>query len=337
MRLGCIDLESNVLLAPMAGYCDLGFRVAVRGLGGVGLAHTDLLSSHGMAAGECKTLRLMRTCREDHPLSVQLFGGDAAIMAQAARMAVDHGAEVIDINMGCPVEKVTKRNGGAAWLCDPCGAVRLAEAVVRSVEVPVTVKVRLGPDENHLVAPMMAGMFAEAGVAALTVHGRTTAQRFGGQVNLEGITEVVAAAGGLPVFGNGDIKTPHDAATMIARTGCSGVMIGRGALREPWLIRDTSVYLHTGQIPPPPSLEERVALMMRHFERLLEDVGERRACHVMRQRIGWYAKTLGPCRALKEQMRRVRTETELRGYIAEFLDDGMLCAKAPGSQTKAVD
>ena len=319
MRIGNVDLASNLLLAPIAGYCDLGFRTAIRPLGGLGLACTDLICPRGLLEQSRNTLRLIATNEQDRPLCVQLYGVDVAEMCEAARRMVDHGAAVIDINMGCPVDKVTKKNGGAAWLCDPFGAVKLAEAVVRAVPVPVTVKVRLGPDDDHIIAPQMAPRFREAGVAAMTVHGRTTAQRFKGRVNLDGIAAVVSAAAPMPVFGNGDLETPEAAATMIRRTGCAGVMIGRGALADPWLFRDTDAYLRTGRIPVPPTREHRLAFMMRHFNAMHEFEGERRACHMMRQRISWYAKHLGPCRQLREQVRTVQSAKDFHEAVDRFL------------------
>ena len=322
MRIGNIELASNLLLAPIAGYCDLGFRLAVRPLGGLGLAYTHLISSRALVEDTGNAMRLVRTCAADRPLGVQLYGGDSQVMADAARRAVDRGAAVIDINMGCPVDKVTKRSGGAAWLCDPLGAARLAETVAKSVSVPVTVKVRLGPDEDRIVAPRLARMFAEAGVAAMTVHGRTTAQRFGGRVNLDRIADAVSAAGDMPVIGNGDVKTPQDAAVMIERTGCSGVMIGRGALRDPWLFRDADAYLRAGRVPPRPSIPERVALMVRHFDVLASAEGEHRACHMIRQRISWYAKRLGPGRRFRQQVRTVRSAADFRRCVGEFIPRG---------------
>lgn len=319
MRIADLKLCSNLWLAPIAGYCDLGFRLAVRPLGGLGLAFTDLISSRGLLEQSKNTLRLMRTCGADRPLGVQLYGVEAEVMTEAARMAVDHGAAVIDVNMGCPVDKVTQRNGGAAWLCDPAGAVRLADTLVKAVNVPVTVKVRLGADGRTIVAPHLARRFAGVGVAALTVHGRTTEQRFSGRADLERIAEVVAAAGAMPVLGNGDVQTPQDVAAMIRRTGCAGVMIGRGALRDPWLFRDADALLRTGRVPPPPSLEQRVELMVGHFDALAAFEGEPRACHMIRQRISWYAKLLGPCKALKERLGTVHSAGDFHRYVAAFL------------------
>ena len=333
MRIGDVELASNLLLAPIAGYCDLGFRLAVRPLGGLGLAYTDLISARGLVEETGNTRRLVRTCAADRPLGVQLYGADSRVMADAARRAVDRGAVVIDINMGCPVDKVTRRNSGAAWLRDPPGAARLAEVVVKAVSVPVTVKIRLGPDENRIVAPRLATMVAAVGVAAVTVHGRTTAQRFGDRVNLDRIGEVVSAAGDMPVIGNGDVRTPQDAAAMIERTGCAGVMIGRGALRDPWLFRDTHTYLRTGRMPPPPSISERVALMVRHFDVLASTEGEHHACHMIRRRISWYAKKLAPCRRLKEQLRTVRSAADFHRYVDEFC----ACGESSGQVIRCLE
>ncbi len=319
MRIGNLQLASNLLLAPMAGYCDLAFRLAVRPLGGLGLACTSLISSRGFIEGFRTSKHLMRTCPKDRPLCVQLHGPDAVVMSDAARLAVELGAAVIDINMGCPAGKVTRGNGGAAWLRRPGDAARMAETVVKSVDVPVTVKVRLGPDDEHIVAPELARRFAEVGVAALTVHGRTTAQRFSGKVHLERIAEAVSAAGEMPTIGNGDVKTPQDAVAMIERTGCAGVMIGRGALRDPWIFRDTDSFLRTGSVPPPPAIAERVALIRRHFDYVASMESEHRTCHMIRQRISWYAKKLGPCKRFKEQVRAVDSVMKFHQYVDEFL------------------
>ena len=317
MQIGNLKLTSNLLLAPLAGYCDVGFRLAVRALGGLGLACTELISCRRLLSNTLD--RVVRVCADDQPLCVQLHGTDVAMMADAARRAVELGAAMVDINMGCPVSKVIRQKSGAAMLSDLPLAVRLVEAVVGAVSVPITVKARLGPDQDNVVAPRLAQMIADAGAAAMAIHGRTTAQRFGGVVSLEHIGEVVAAAGDMPVIGNGDVRTPEDAALMIERTGCAGVMIGRGALRDPWIFRDTDAFLRVGCVPPPPSIAERVALMVRHFDHLAALQGERRACHIIRHRVSWYAKKLGPCRRFKVRVSAVQTLAEFHRYVDEFL------------------
>jgi tRNA-dihydrouridine synthase B len=238
LRIGNVQLETPLLLAPMAGYCDLAFRVLCRSLGGVGLASTDLLNCHSILRGNRRALQLAATNERDQPLCMQLYGNDRDPLPEAAQWAVDHGAVIIDINMGCPVDKVCKKSGGSLLLCDPDRTVRLAERIVKAVEcrgVPVTAKVRLGWDDSRIVAPRLARMLEDVGIQAITVHGRTTEQRFTGRARLDGIAEVVAAVRAIPVIGNGDVREPRDVLHMMQTTGCAGVMIGRGALRKPWL------------------------------------------------------------------------------------------------------
>jgi tRNA-dihydrouridine synthase B len=320
MRIGELELATNLLLAPIAGYTDLAFRLVVRSIGGVGLAATALLSSHGLVKRSAKARQLAATCPDDQPLCVQLFGGDPALMAEAARWACDHGARVIDINMGCPADKVVRGQGGVALMGDPKLATRIADAVVRAVRVPVTVKMRLGCDDDSINAPELAGMLEEVGVQAVTVHGRTARQWFGGNVNLAAIADVVQAVGRIPVIGNGDVRSPQDARDMIDRTGCAGVMIGRRALSDPWIFRDTQAYLTTGLVPPPPTASQRVAAMRDHFEHVLRLRGPRAAVVHFRQRVSWYAKVLPHSRQLRQRMNGINSPGEFHEAIDRYLE-----------------
>ena len=260
MWIGDVQLKTNLLLAPIAGYCDLAYRLVVRsvpgheGHGTVGLACTDLLCPQAVLNENQKSLWLAATSPEDQPVCMQLYGADASIMAEAAKWAAAHGATTIDINMGCPVDKVTKKNGGSTLLCDPANTVKLAKRVVEAVDIPVTAKIRLGWDETQIITTTLPPALADVGIKAVTVHGRTTEMKFRGNARLDGIAQVVEAVKrrhDIPVIGNGDVKTPSDAKRMIDVTGCDGVMIGRGALGQPWLFRDTAYYLSTGELPPP--------------------------------------------------------------------------------------
>ncbi len=319
LQLGPVTLSSNLLLSPIAGYCDLAFRLTVRPLGGLGLACTDLINPRGLLRRTVKSMELIQTDPADKPLCVQLYGCELREMADAARWcAGEVGADVIDINMGCPVDKVCKRDGGSALMRKPEFAVQLAQAVVQAVNLPVTVKMRLGWDDASQVAPRLAATLESAGVAAVTVHGRTAAQKFGGSVRHDGIARVVEAVRHIPVIGNGDIKSPRDAAAMIQRTGCAGVMIGRAALSDPWIFRDTRAFLDTGVLPPPPDAEQRLSLMIRHFEHLLRFRGERIACVTFRQRVSWYAKRLPPCPEFRERMRLLSCAGEFHDLMAAF-------------------
>lgn len=321
LQIGPVRLATNLLLAPIAGYCDVAFRLVARSCGGVGMACTDLLSPEGVLRGTRRSLELAATCPEDAPLCMQLYGSSADRLCEAARWAEDRGAHVIDINMGCPVDKVTKKDGGSKLLCDPDNTLRLVERV-RSVlrNVPLTCKLRLGWDDNSIVAPYLAARLEEAGVALVTIHGRTTAMRFSGQARLDGIAQVVAAVRRIPVVGNGDVRTPQDARRMIDVTGCQGVMIGRGALAAPWLFRDTWSYLTAGAVPRPPTIEQKCQLMRDHFQNLLRFRDERIAVIELRKRVSWYAKHMHPCRSLKEQMQTITCTADFEAVVQRFLE-----------------
>jgi len=329
VRIGPVELETNLLLAPVAQYCDLAWRITCRAYGGVGLACTDLLSPHGVLKGSARSLDLAQTNEQDAPVCMQLYGNDADLLADAGAWAVAHGAAVVDINMGCPVDKVVKKNGGSMLLCDPARTVGIAAAIVRSVDrasrgrVPVTAKVRLGWDDTCIVAPDLARSLERIGIAAVTVHGRTTEMKFTGSCRREGIRDVVQAVDRIPVFGNGDVTTPEDAASMIAETGCAGVMIGRGSFSRPWLFRRAWALVSTGDPGPEPDEPERIAIMRGYFERMLEFRDEHYALHHMRRRMSWFAKTLGPCKPLHEAIRTTRSADDVRRALDAFEAGGL--------------
>lgn len=321
LNIGDVQLATPLLLAPIAGHCDLPFRLLCRELGGVGLASTDLLNSRAVLKGTDRTLELAMLAPGDRPISIQLYGNAQDPLPEAARWAVDHGANVIDINMGCPVDKVCKKNGGSLLLCDPSSTVDLAERIVKAIEhtgVPVTAKLRLGWSDRQITAPLLARRLEEVGVQAITIHGRTTEQRFKGRVRLDGIASVVAATKSIPVIGNGDVTEPEHVARMIAHTGCDGVMIARGALRTPWIFRRAASLLETGVASPEPPLTEKLAIVRRHLELMLEHQGADAAARTMRQRISLYGKTMGHLKPLKERMRLANSLAELFDAIDEW-------------------
>ena len=242
IRIGSRQLATRYFLAPLAGYTQLAFRSAMRDIGGIGLATTDLVLATHLLSGSKKSLDLIATNDIDRPLSIQIFSGVTSELVNAAKWLVDNGYEGIDINMGCPMAKVNGQGGGARLMCDVTGARGTAEAVVNAVQemnpaVPVTVKMRLGWDRNNITAPELARQFEDVGVAAVTVHGRTRQQGFHGSVFLDGIAEVVSAVDSMPVIGNGDVRTIEDAFHMREYTKCDAVAIGRGAMLDPWLFR----------------------------------------------------------------------------------------------------
>jgi nifR3 family TIM-barrel protein len=321
LRIGDVGLATNLLLAPIAGYCDLAFRLVARSCGSLGLACTDLLCPDGVLRENRKSMELAQTCPEDSPLAMQLYGGDVEKLCDAARWAEDRGAHVIDINMGCPVDKITKRDGGSKLLCDPDKTLRMVDRVIGTLRhTPLTAKLRLGWDDTCIVAPMMARRLEDAGVKLVTIHGRTTEMRFSGQARIEGIAAVVAAVKHIPVIGNGDIRAPQDAARMLSYTKCAGVMIGRAALSQPWIFRDIWSYLTTGIIPQTPSIEQKCQLMRDHFKNMVHYRSERAAICEFRKRVSWYAKQMNPCRILRDEMRTIDTQADFERVISRFLD-----------------
>jgi tRNA-dihydrouridine synthase B len=312
LRVGPLQLHSNLLLAPIAGYCDLAFRTICREYGGLGLACTDLLSPQGLLRGTATSLDLARTNDFDKPIGMQLYGGDPDTMGEGAKWAVDHGASLVDINMGCPVDKVTKKDGGSALLCIPDTAERIVEKVVAAVKphasgIPVTAKMRLGWFDDKPVAEWLAPRLVRAGACMITIHGRTTVQKFQGAVNHDGIRRVVDAVKAVnpsvPVIGNGDVTEPEHVALMIERTGCDGVMIGRGALSTPWIFRDAHALATTGIKPAPPTTDEILTVVRRYFDLMREYRTDHYAMVQIRRRVSWFAKRLGPCKRWKEAMR----------------------------------
>jgi nifR3 family TIM-barrel protein len=321
LRIGSVQLQTPLLLAPIAGYCDLAFRRVARACGSVGMASTDLLCPEGVLRENRKSMELAMTCPEDSPLCMQLYGGNVELLCEAARWAEDRGAHVIDINMGCPVDKITKRDGGSKLLCDPDHTLRMVDRIVAVLRrVPLTAKLRLGWDDSCLVAPYLASRLERAGVQLITIHGRTTEMKFSGQARLDGIAEVVAAVEKIPVVGNGDIRTPEDARRMIEQTQCAGLMIGRGALGMPWLFRDIWSDLTTGLVPPPPTIEQKCQVMRDHFNYMVQYRGVWPAVCEFRKRISWYAKQLHPCTRLRSEMRTINTPADFEAVLSRFLD-----------------
>jgi len=321
LRIRHLQLATNLILAPIAGYCDVSYRVICRACGGVGLAVTDLLCPEGVLRENWRSMRLAETCEEDSPLSMQLYGGNPDSLCEAAKWAEGRGAHVIDINMGCPVDKITKRDGGSKLLCDPDKTVGMVERIIASVKhTPITCKLRLGWDDSCIVAPSLAKRLQDIGVAMITIHGRTTEMKFTGTARLDGIAEVVAAAPLIPVIGNGDVKSPQDAERMLNYTRCAGVMIGRAALSQPWIFRDTWSYLTTGVIPPQPSVVEKCEMIRRHFNNISHYRGENAAVYELRKRITWWAKSMNPCRQLKDEMRLISSAADFDDVLNRFLD-----------------
>jgi tRNA-dihydrouridine synthase B len=319
MRFGQLQLSGNLFLSPLAGYTNLPFRLVVREVGGLGLATTDLVNARSLIERNPKALKLIETAPADSPLAVQLFGSVAEEMRAAAQIVEAHGAVAVDINMGCPVKKVVKIGGGSAMMTELDKTAALVRGMVKAIKIPVTAKMRLGWDDDNLTAPDLARALEDAGIAAIFVHGRTREQGFGGSVNLAGIRKVVAAVKSIPVIGNGDIVTPEAAKKMIDDTGCAGVSIGRGAFYDPWIFLRTRHYLETGVVPPEPAFAERIRVMRRHLDLMIEVFGEELGCRMFRKVAPWYAKRFGPSHEFNKKVVQVSSRAQFDLILEDYL------------------
>ena len=318
MHLGPHELSSNLFLSPLAGYTNLPMRLTLRELGGFDWATTDLVNARSLLERHRAALQLIQTHPDDRPLAVQLFGNVPAEMRDATAYVESLGIAAVDINMGCPVRKVTRIGGGSAMMTELRKTAALVRGMVEAVKIPVTAKMRLGWDADNLTAPDLARVLQDVGVAAVFVHGRTRAQGFGGTVNLTGIRAVVEAAPRLPVIGNGDVTTPEAAKAMLDATGCAGVSIGRGAFYNPWIFRQTQHYLRTGELLPEPSFDDRVRVMCRHLDRMVEIFGEETGCRMFRKVAGWYARRFGPVVEFRRRVASFRRRAEFDEILAAY-------------------
>ena len=318
--LGKLKLGSNLFLSPLAGYTNLPFRLVIREIGGVDLCTTDLVNARSLLEKNPKAIKLIETNEADSPLSVQLFGGVPEEMRDAAAYLESIGMASVDVNMGCPVPKVTKTGGGASMMTELPKTQALIRAMSDAINIPVTAKMRLGWDEKNLTAPDLAKALEDAGVAAIFVHGRTRAQGFDGTVNLDGIRKVVEAVDNIPVIGNGDVTTVEAARVMIEKTGCAGVSVGRGAFYNPWIFSHISDYLKTGKTPPEPSFEERIEVLRRHYELMVEVFGEDRGSVTFRKVAPWYAKRFGPVKPFNQAIVRISTRADFEHVLGEYLE-----------------
>ena len=318
ISFGRLRLRSQLFLSPLAGYTNLPFRIVAREIGGLDLATTDLVNARSLIERNRKALKLIETNERDRPLAVQLFGAVPEEMRDAALWLESLGVSSVDINMGCPVKKVCRVGGGSAMMTELDKTAHLVRTMVEALKIPVTAKMRLGWDDDNLTAPDLARALEDAGIAAVFVHGRTREQGFDGTVNLAGIRAVVAAVKTIPVIGNGDVTTPQAAKHMFDETGCAGVSIGRGAFYDPWIFVRTQRYLATGELPPEPSFADRVRVMSRHLDLMVEVFGEELGCVMFRKVAPWYAKRFGPVSEFNKQVVLLSARAEFHEILANF-------------------
>ena len=313
--IGRVKIENPTVLAPMAGVTDLAFRLLAKEMG-CGLVVSEMVSAKGLLYENCRTKDLIRIDQRERPTAVQLFGSVPAELAEAARRVAASGADIIDFNMGCPTHKIVRNGEGSALLRVPALAETILREMVNAVDVPVTVKIRAGWDEDSINAVEIAQRAEQAGVSAIAVHGRTREQFYSGNADW-GIIRRVKQAVTIPVIGNGDVRTVQDAERLLAETGCDGVMVGRAACGNVWIFRQIAGYLRTGALPPPPSFAERAKTLLRHLDMLTELKGEHIAIREMRRHAVCYVKGFPKSAELRTRF----NQSMKRDDFQQILDD----------------
>lgn len=313
-------MDNRVVLAPMAGICNSAFRLTVKEFG-AGLVYAEMISDKALNTRNKKTLDMLYIDERENPMTLQIFGGDKENLVEAAKFVDKHTtADIIDINMGCPVNKIIKCEAGAKWLLDPNKIYEMVSAVVDAVDKPVSVKMRIGWDEERVFAVENAQAAERAGAAAIAMHGRTRVQMYEGKANWDVLAEVKKNIN-IPFIANGDVETPEDAKRILEHTKADGVMIGRAALGNPWMIYQTVKYLESGVQIPEPSVREKMDVCLLHFERLKALKGEKVAVREMRKHASWYLKGIRGNGKIRNAINLTETEQELRILLNSVADE----------------
>lgn len=313
MKIGTINLENNLFLAPMAGVTDKAFRMIAKPFGPA-LMYTEMVSGKGLHYHNKRTETLLEVTEQEKPVAAQIFGHDPQIMGEIANGALRYGAAIIDINMGCPAPKIVNNQDGCALMKNPTLAGQIIQAVCRSVSVPVTVKFRMGWDDAHINAVEFAKIAEASGAAAVTVHGRTREAFYSGTANWDIIRNVKKSVK-IPVIGNGDVTDGVSAKALLEQTGCDGIMIGRAAQGNPWIFQEILHYLKTGVSLPAPTLKERLETALQHLSLLVEFKGEHRGIQEGRKHMSWYLKGIPGCAPVRERLNRACTYEEMKAIL----------------------
>ena len=316
MKIENVETDNNIFLAPMAGITDLPFRLICKEKG-AGLVYTEMVSAKALLYGDEKTKLLLKTCKEERPLAVQIFGSDVESIAYASKY-VSEFADIVDINMGCPAPKVVKNGDGSKLLLDLEKAKRIMKVVVENSSVPVTVKIRKGWDKENIVAVQVAKIAEEVGISAITIHGRTRSEFYTGKADWDIIKEVKDSVK-IPVIGNGDIVDEETAYQMFEKTGVDGIMIGRGSFGNPWIFRNIKHFLITGEKLPSPTNSERLNIIKEHIDLAVEEKGEI-AIKELRKHIAWYTKNLKNSSEFRNSINMIETKEQLIKTLNEYFE-----------------
>ena len=318
IKIGPIKLDSPVILAPMSGVSDLPFRRLVKRLG-AGLVVSEMIASQAMIRHNKKTMKMASNCAEEFPMSVQLAGCEPQIMAQAAKLNEDRGAAIIDINMGCPVKKVVNGHAGSALMREEKKAREIMEAVVRSVSLPVSLKLRTGWDEDNRNAPHLAKIAEEVGVKMITVHGRTRCQFYNGSADWDFISDVKKSVS-IPVIANGDVTDLNDVEMILSKSKADGVMVGRGTYGKPWFLGQIIEFLNSGNIIPDPELVDQYKILREHYLDMLHHYGNYTGMRMARKHLGWYTKGLPNSAEFRAKINKIATPEEALKAIDSYYD-----------------